>query len=191
MIIVIKISLFSKSRDYLYKSDCSKIKKSTICFDSSWNVPSASNYSAWSRHIICFLHNLTLFCLKLKAKGNTLMPNTAFIVLLFPNVLINRVTLAFFLDKRGTAIPRYSWNSKDAKRQAVQRREPSTSCKGLCCSFTSPWNDVGVWHLKRDQRGSHISIHLHHSQLIAGNLRVVAFGRICNWSRHCQHYNKC
>ena len=36
------------------------------------------------------------------------MPNTAFIVLLFPNVLINRVTLAFFLDKRGTAIPRYS-----------------------------------------------------------------------------------
>ena len=117
------------------------------------------------------------------------MPHTAFIVLLFPNVIINGVTRTLFLDKRGTTIPRNSWNSKDARGQAVQRREPSTSCKGLCCSFTSLWNDLGVWHFKRDQRGSHISIRLHHSQLIAGNLRVVAFGRICNWSRHCKYYN--
>ena len=36
------------------------------------------------------------------------MPHTAFIVLLFPNVIINRVTRTSFLDKRGTAIPRYS-----------------------------------------------------------------------------------
>ena len=53
----------------------SKIKKSTICFDSSWNVPSAFNYSAWSRHIICFLHNLTLLCF---IKGKRQHPNAPF-----------------------------------------------------------------------------------------------------------------
>ena len=78
-----------------------------------------------------------------------------------------------FSGKRGTTVPRNSWNSKDAKRQSIKRRERSTSCKGLRCSFTSPWNDVGVWHFKRDQRGSRISIHLHHSQLITGNLQLL------------------
>ena len=32
---------------------------------------------------------------------------------------------------------------------------------------------MGVWHFKRDQRGSRISIHLHHSQLITGNLQLL------------------
>ena len=188
------ISLFSKSRDYIHKwhvyDECIKLEKSTISFDSSWNAPSASNCSVWSRHVICFLHNLTLFCL---IKGKRQHPNAPYSIycVIISQCYNQSSNSNIFLDKRGAAIPRYSWNSKDAKRQAVQRREPSTSCKGLCCSFTSPWNDMGVWHLKRDQRGSHISIHLHHSQLIAGNLRVVAFGRICNWSRHCNHYNKC
>ena len=118
---------------------------------------------------------LTFFCLK--ANSNDFMPHTAFNVLLFPNVSINWVNRTIFSDKRGTTIPCNSWNSKDAKRQRVQRRETSTSSKGLCRSFTSPWNDVGVWHLKRDQRGSRISIHLHHSQLITGNLWVIAISR--------------
>ena len=80
----------------------------------------------------------------------------------------------FFSDKRGTTYPRNSWNSKDAEQQGAQRWETSTSCKGLCCSFSSPWNDLGVWHFKRDQCGSRISIYLHRSQLITGDLRVVA-----------------
>ena len=63
-------------------------------------------------------------------------------------------------------------------RAYIYGREIFTSCKGLCCSFASPWNDLGVWHFKRDQRGSRISIHLHHSQLITGDLRVVALGRL-------------
>ena len=119
------------------------------------------------------------------------MPHTGFIALIFSNVTINLVTRTNFSDKRDTTIPRNSWNSKDAKRKRAQRRETSTSCKGLCCSFTSPWNDLGVWHFKRDECGSRISIHLHHSQLITGNLWVVAISRICCWSTHCKYFHKC
>ena len=87
--------------------------------------------------------------------------------------MISRVTGTIFSDKHGTTIPRNSGNPEDAKRQSVQRGETSTSCEGLCCSFTSPWNHLDVWHFKHDQRESRISIHLHHSQLITGNLLIV------------------